>query len=225
MLLQERLMSAGVGSVDRAAGVLKNVKVLGLESRNGRRYDPAAVKAAVSLYEGCPVGIDHARENGRSYKDRFGVLRNARYVENDGLRADLHFNVKHPMAEQVLFDAEQAPQNVGLSHDVDAQMGRGTDGKPMVTAIRKVNSVDLVANPATTNGLFESDHSADVADFVDSLRQDSDPPRFTPPIMEPMPMPVLTEAERPAPGEDEPNSFVPSAARVRRTVSKLRYGG
>src|SRR3989304_858479 len=39
-------------SVDQAAGIIKRVKILGLESDNGRRYTLAALKKAIPLYEG-----------------------------------------------------------------------------------------------------------------------------------------------------------------------------
>jgi hypothetical protein len=44
---------------------------------------------------------------------------------------------------------------VGLSHNVEARTSRH-DGQTIVEQILRVNSVDLVADPATTRGLFES---------------------------------------------------------------------
>jgi hypothetical protein len=53
-----------------------------------------------------------------------------------------------------MWDAEHEPANVGLSHNVLARTIR--DGAiTVVEAITKVESVDLVADPATTRGLFE----------------------------------------------------------------------
>ena len=77
----------------------------------------------------------------------------------DGLYGDFHFNPKHALAEQLCWDAEHAPGNVGFSHDVEAQTSR-KNGRVVVEAIRKVSSVDLVADPATTSGLFESRDAA-----------------------------------------------------------------
>ena len=49
-VLQEYVDSRGVElRVDRGAGVLRGVKLIGLESLNGRRYRPAALADAVSL--------------------------------------------------------------------------------------------------------------------------------------------------------------------------------
>lgn len=38
--------------VDRDAGVIRGVKLLGLNSRNGRRYREGALVEAIGLYEG-----------------------------------------------------------------------------------------------------------------------------------------------------------------------------
>ena len=53
-----------------------------------------------------------------------------------------------------MWDAEHAPQNVGMSHNVLARTSRDGD-ETVVEAITKVQSIDLVADPATTAGLFE----------------------------------------------------------------------
>ena len=72
-----------------------------------------------------------------------------------GLFADFHFNPKHALAEQLVWDAEHAPENVGFSHNVEARTVRRGE-RIVVEAITRVQSVDLVADPATTRGLFES---------------------------------------------------------------------
>ena len=67
------------GRVDREAGILYGVKVLGFESRNNRSYKRSAVAQAVKLYEGAKVNIDHDYQptKPRSYGDGIGVLRRA----------------------------------------------------------------------------------------------------------------------------------------------------
>ena len=74
----------------------------------------------------------------------------------EGLFADFHFNPKHPLAEQLAWDADNSPQNVGFSHNVQARTSRNGEGL-VVEAIVGVQSVDLVADPATTDGLFEQE--------------------------------------------------------------------
>ncbi|MBN1908458.1 MAG: hypothetical protein JW818_01850 [Pirellulales bacterium] len=157
--LREFVDSRGVRMrVDRAAGVIQGVKVLGLHSRNGRVYLPGALCGAVELYEGAKVNVNHAAASTggpRDYRDRIGAIRNVSVRTDEGLFADLHFNPKHALAEQLVWDAENAPENVGFSHDVLARTVRRGD-QVVVEAITQVRSVDLVADPATTQGLFES---------------------------------------------------------------------
>ena len=141
--------------VDAAAGVLVGVKVLGLKSANGRTYRESAISRAVSMYEGAKVNIDHPRNGNdpRSYADRLGQVKNIRKAA-DGLYGDLHYNPKHPLAEQIAWDAEHAPENLGLSHNVMARTSK-SGAEVVVEEILTVHSVDLVADPATTRGLFE----------------------------------------------------------------------
>ncbi|HWB01223.1 MAG TPA: hypothetical protein VG713_22190 [Pirellulales bacterium] len=144
--------------VDRELGVLRGVKILGLESRNGRSYLPEALVDAVNLYEGAKVNVNHPRGAPmapRDYQDRIGVVRHVKLREGEGLFGDFFFNPQHALAAQLAWDAEHAPENVGFSHNVQARLGRRGD-QTVVEAITRVQSVDLVADPATTRGLFES---------------------------------------------------------------------
>jgi hypothetical protein len=158
-MLQEYVDSRGVSvGVDRAAGMIRGVKVLGLESRNGRTYLPEALAQAVPLYEGAKVNVNHPKggpQAPRDYQDRIGAIRNVALRTGEGLFADLFFNPKHALAEQLVWDAEHAPENVGFSHNVEARTSRAGD-RVVVEAILRVQGVDLVADPATTRGLFES---------------------------------------------------------------------
>ena len=158
-MLQEYCDSRGVAvRVDRRGGIIRGVKILGVESRNGRTYLPAALAEAARLYENAKVNVNHPRGNPsspRDYQDRIGAIRNVVVRSGEGLFADLHFNPKHSLAEQLAWDAEHSPENVGFSHNVEARCARRGD-RVMVEAITRVQSVDLVADPATTRGLFES---------------------------------------------------------------------
>lgn len=54
--------------VDRDSGVIRGVKLIGFESKNGRTYPPSVLKGAVHLYEGAKVNIDHPeRDPGEVY--------------------------------------------------------------------------------------------------------------------------------------------------------------
>lgn len=157
--LQEFVSSRGATmGVDRGSSVIRGVKVLGLTSRNGRSYAEAALAAARGLYEGAKVNVNHPKgpaTGPRDYQDRIGVLRDVRFAQGEGLFADLQINPKHSLAEQLLWDAEHAAENVGLSHNVEARTSRQGDAV-VVDEILRVQSVDLVADPAATRGLFEA---------------------------------------------------------------------
>jgi hypothetical protein len=158
-MLQEFVSSRGVEvRVDRTASVIRGVKLLGLASRNGRSYLPEALARAAALYEGAKVNVNHPKGNplaARDYQDRLGSIRNVKARAGEGLFGDLHFNPKHALAEQLLWDATHAPENVGFSHNVEARTSR-QGNQTVVEAILKVQSVDLVADPATTRGLYET---------------------------------------------------------------------
>ncbi|HUT11859.1 MAG TPA: hypothetical protein VMY42_15265 [Thermoguttaceae bacterium] len=158
--LQEFVDSRGVRMrADRQSGVIRGVKILGINSRNGRTYLPEAISQAAGLYENAKVNVNHPKGNPsgpRDYQDRIGSIRDVRLRAGEGLFADFHFNPRHALAEQLVWDAEHAPENVGFSHNVQARTSRRGD-QVVVEAITKVQSVDLVADPATTGGLFESD--------------------------------------------------------------------
>ena len=157
--LQEFVDSRGVTlRVDAETGVIRGVKILGLQSRNGRVYLADALAEAVRLYEDAKVNVNHPKGNPaapRDYRDRIGVIRNVAVRAGEGLFADFHFNPRHALAEQLVWDAEHAPENVGFSHNVQARCAQ-RNGRVAVEAITRVQSVDLVADPATTRGLFES---------------------------------------------------------------------
>lgn len=143
--------------IDRAAGIIRDVKILGLASRNNRVYPESTLADAAPLYENAKVNLNHpdgSPLDARKYQDRFGLIKNVRLLPGEGLFGDFHFNPKHSLAEQFLWDAENSPENVGFSHNVESVVAR-KDGRQLVEKIESVRSVDLVADPATTCGLFE----------------------------------------------------------------------
>lgn len=143
--------------VDRESGVIRGVKLLGLESQNGRTYLKEAVARALQLYEGAKVNVDHGSDpkQPRSYSERMGVIRHVRLDPGDGgIRGDFHANPKHGLFEQLAWDAEHSSAAVGFSHNILGKTSR-RDGRTVVEEITRVQSVDLVADPATTRGLFE----------------------------------------------------------------------
>ena len=177
--IQEFFDSRGVAMrVDRPSGVIRGVKILGLESRNGRVYTPQALTGSLALYEGAKVNVNHPKghpQAPRDYQDRIGVIRGVVFRENEGLFGDLHYNPAHALADQLAWDAEHAQENVGFSHNVQARTSQQGQ-RLVVEAITRVQSVDLVADPATTRGLFEAAPAAPATELladltVEQLRQ------------------------------------------------------
>ena len=186
-IVQLREAATGFDSIDEAEGVIRGVRVLGLKSRNGRRYMAEAASRAADKYSEARVFVDHSKTKGaRGMAEWWGVLREVRVAEDGGLRADLHYNKQHPMTGQLIEAAKRFPKRFGLSHVASGsteQQGRET----VVTEIEEVMSVDVVSDPATTQGLFESvdtiqttfgeileQHESKVA-FVKQLREDMAP--------------------------------------------------
>lgn len=158
-------------SVDRESGVIRNVKILGLESKNGNRYTTSAIRKAVPMYEGKSVYVDHPEKSKtavpRSLRDKVGQIRGVK-VQEDGLFADFHYNPKHELAEQIVWDATNAPNTFGFSHNALGD-GRNDGGKFLVEEIKQVRSVDLVSEPATTKGLYEGE----IADEIEDQERES----------------------------------------------------
>lgn len=153
--------------VDRENGVIRGVRVLGRESRNGRVYSEAALNDACRLYEGVKVNIDHPDSRSahlpRGVGSFFGRLKNVRR-KNDAVFADLHFLKNHPLAAIVTEAAESMPEQLGLSHNAEGRTRRDGMGRVIVEALQHVNSVDVVTDPATNRGLFESTSYGDSYD-------------------------------------------------------------
>ena len=89
-----------------------------LPARGAGRGRPALRRRARSTSI-TPRAIRPARATTRTAR------RDPRHVgpaRGEGLFADFHFNPKHALAEQLLWDAEHAPENVGFSHNVEARV-------------------------------------------------------------------------------------------------------
>lgn len=160
--------SADESRIDETNHVIRGVKVIGRTSAHGYEYSPKAVTEAKGAYEGARVYVGHKRETSTrtgSYGERLGVLKNYRVQEGEGF-ADLHYNPKHPQADQFVFDVKNTPNLLGFSHHADIVVRKNSTGKTVVESIDKVYSVDLVNVPATTKGVFESE-----GDTMQTLKQ------------------------------------------------------
>lgn len=146
-------------TVDRDAGVIRGVKVLGRQSRNGREYSDRALSEAAGFYQGIGVNLNHPERREpsleRPVEAGFGWLE-AVEVRPDGVYGDLHYFKSHGQAAVIVEAAERNPKRFGLSHNAEGKVVR-KEGKTVVESVERVRSVDIVQNPATSSGLFESE--------------------------------------------------------------------
>ena len=154
-----------VEDIVRANGTvtIKGVKLLGEKSRNpppyNHEYPRSTREAAIGILEGMGVFVDHGPRPGgrdasmeRSYRDRMGVVRKVR-ESGTGLFADWSFPEAHLLCEQAIWDAVNAPQNLGFS--IRGQGNKRREGRRVIVESLELESVDLVSRPATTGGLRE----------------------------------------------------------------------
>ena len=145
--------------IDREAGVIKGVKILGSASKNGREYSPQAMREAAAIYEGLGVNTNHPSRStpnvSRTIEEGVGWLQNVT-VKPEGVFGDMHVIKSHPLAESIFEVAERKPDRFGLSHNAAGECVT-RQGKTIVESIKSVRSVDLVQNPATNSSLFESE--------------------------------------------------------------------
>jgi hypothetical protein len=139
---------------DREVGVIHNVLICGTASANGRDYPVSVFKRDYAKYEGRPVNCDHGRE--ATVERRFGWFSNVRPGPDGKPRGTLNCLKSHPMYERVMEAAERNPALFGFSHVAMCRTKLGDHGREVVEAIESVESIDLVAEPATTKGLFEN---------------------------------------------------------------------
>ncbi len=156
--------------LDRTQSLVRDVALLGPESRNGYRYTAEAMQQAAPLYDGRPVFVDHPEATRgltphgspsspgsplqRSIRDYAGKVTNPRF-EGNRVRGDLH--LLGPNTDWLMQLVESAPGDIGMSHVVLARRNPGGDA---VEHIERVISVDIVAFPATTQSFQEADTSA-----------------------------------------------------------------
>ncbi len=140
--------------VDKSRGIIKGVKLCGTKSANGREYLLSAFRKDIRKYEGVLIHCNHSKKYERDVESVAGRIRNAR-VDPDGTpRGDAHLLKSHPMYNRIIEAADKDSSLYGFSHVADCHM-TSQGGRQVIEGIEKVWSVDLVANPATTRGLFE----------------------------------------------------------------------
>lgn len=175
MRITERTTTTG--RVDREAGMIHGVKLLGQESRNGRRYAPDAMAEAAPKYNGVKVFVGHPERDklseDRDWNDWAGIVENARF-ERGAIFGDIRLRKKSKHFEEILEAAEEFGHQFGMSHVADGE-AKNYHGEEVIESISEVFSVDIVLQPATTAGLFEStipdlDDGPNVAGVIPTVR-------------------------------------------------------
>ena len=140
--------------IDEDAGVIRNVYVCGPVSRNNRSYPDAVWERDHKAYHLVKVNFDHLERPaaGRKFEDLGGWLSDP----TPGRRATLHVLKSDPRSAKVFELARRNPNAFGLSHVAHCRTRR-ENGVEVVEAIESVESVDIVVDPATVRGLFESE--------------------------------------------------------------------
>jgi len=161
--LWEDFEGLGEARVDRGERLIKNVTLCGKTSKNGRTYSEQALNDAVRLYQHAPFYFDHPteaqlreRKGARSVLDLAGEILNPRRV-GDTVKGDLHILEREPTSSLAFALAEQMPHRAGMSHRGRGTVRPGAHGQAdVVESLAEVFAVELVTDPATTAGLFES---------------------------------------------------------------------
>jgi hypothetical protein len=160
MLIQELVISGVQESqIDEAAGVIRDVKLLGKVSKNKRVYTEAALDESARFYNGIRVNLDHPpihnAKSERKFTEGVGVIRNVRRAENE-VRGDFHYLKTHPYGPSIAESARRFPESFGFSHNAEGET-KMVNGQTYVEHITKAHSLDVVTRPATTEGLFEEE--------------------------------------------------------------------
>src|SRR5262245_30748456 len=119
-IARRRMLERMGGRVDSDLGMIYRAKLLGQNSRNGRKYSLAAMQNAVDLSRTKQVYLDHPGPNDteRSLKDWVGVIENPRF-ESAAIFADIRLRKQSPHFAEIVEMAESFGGFFGMSHVAD----------------------------------------------------------------------------------------------------------
>jgi hypothetical protein len=154
--------SLNTGKLNRGANIISGCTLITRNSvnggRGGRKYSDQALQQIASMAEGLPAYVNHVKPEdafkARDVKDLIGKHMNVRYDAATGrVTSDLHL-LDH-QAPWVFSLAERMGDQVGNSL-VSKGLVRMEGDTEVVDSIAACRSGDLVSDPASTRGLFES---------------------------------------------------------------------
>lgn len=157
-VVTETFARGNAGRKVDANGVVPDVKIIGNDSLNGRRYPDPVIAEGIGRYNRAKVYMNHPKGRDgaleRDLRDCIGVIE-APYAKTGGGFGQLKLRKKHRDYESIVELINDFDGDFGFSHvaDIDKELRGGIEH---VTKIGEVFSVDLVTDPATTKGIFES---------------------------------------------------------------------
>ena len=160
------------GEIDKEAGIIRNVTILGRIQRRHpldlavdanalplRIYSDQALADGARLVNGAQFYLDHppmGNVQERSVRDLGGEFVGPKVV-GDFVRADLHLLDIKETRERVFAIAQaKMKKGPGMSHRALAEVTVDDQGVEQVESLLTVQGVDLVTEPGTTSGLWES---------------------------------------------------------------------
>lgn len=137
--------------------IVEGMALLGAKSKNGRTYSADTRRNAVKIFEGAKAYADHPvkgrEDEPRRVMELIGIHRNVRFDEaTDMLRSNLHLSPTDLVKGYIIPHAKSNPGIIGNSINASGKIAN--DGNVM--EITRARSVDIVTEPATTNGIYES---------------------------------------------------------------------
>ena len=157
--------SIKLGNIDRAMGVIRGTTLIGPTSVNGgkgRKYSEPALKKIAAMAEGLPGYLNHVAPDvafrPRDVRELAVRHKNVRYdAATQTVKSDMYVLPQH--ADLVFGLAETFGDHIGNSLVSRGAVRMEADGTEVVEDVLQLRSADLVSDPASTKGLFESDHS------------------------------------------------------------------
>lgn len=142
--------------LDEEAGIAYGVAICGGVSKNGRDYPAEVRDRDKGIYEGVDVYLNHKEGERDVMREWFGQIRNPRTRLSDKKTiGDHHFPKDHQHTAAYLERVKRFPRSFGFSHVAECSTKR-VNGRESITAMKRAESVDLVARPATNVGIYES---------------------------------------------------------------------
>lgn len=146
-------------AIDGAAGIIRGVVVISkgeAKGHDGLTIDDKAINQFLQLAKEHKDGIKvrFGKDHDAGADDICGILKNF-YRSGDRVRADLHVLKADEHYEKIMEMARILPNEFGLSASTSATDETIDDVR--YVRFSDIFSVDIVSNPAATDGLFFSD--------------------------------------------------------------------